>query len=125
MPHEPVHQFNRSNAKRMRSEMTDAELKLWNAIRAKRLMGLKFRRQLPIGPFIADFACPSARVIVELDGWQHADDHAAAKDVNRTEFLVTQGWRVIRFWNHDVLQDLENVCQHIWIVCEGRSFEKY
>ena len=84
-------------------------------------MGLSFRRQHPIGPFIADFACPAARVIVELDGSQHADDSATAKDDQRTKFLEAQGWQVIRFWNHDVLADIDNVCQHIWIVCNERS----
>ena len=108
----------------MRSEMTDAELKLWNELRAARLMGLKFRRQLPVGSYIVDFACSSARVIVELDGSQHADDAIVSRDSNRTKFLESQGWHVLRFWNHDVLNDLDNVCQHIWIVCDGRSQEK-
>jgi very-short-patch-repair endonuclease len=105
----------------MRSEMTEAELKLWNEIRASRLMGLKFRRQMPIENYIVDFACASHRVIVELDGSQHADDDAVLKDTKRTHFLESLGWHVLRFWNHDVLNDIANVCQHIWIICENRN----
>lgn len=113
MPHTPLPPKNRNNAKRMRSAMTPAELKLWNAVRAHRLMGLSFRRQLPIGNFIVDFACPSHKLIVELDGSQHGDDVATARDNQRTDFLQSQGWSVIRFWNDDVLCDIDGVCQHI------------
>jgi very-short-patch-repair endonuclease len=111
----------RTNAKRMRSDMTEAELKLWNAIRASRLMGLKFRRQMPIGNYIVDFVCPTHRVIVELDGSHHADDDTVSSDAKRTEFLQNLGWQVVRFWNHDVLNDIDNVCQHIWILCNERA----
>jgi very-short-patch-repair endonuclease len=111
MPHDLVPRRQRDNAKAMRSEMTDAELKLWNALRANRLMGLKFRRQLPIGPYIVDFACPSKRLIVEADGSQHADN--MAYDAKRTAFLEHSGWKVLRFWNDDVLKDVDSICQHI------------
>jgi very-short-patch-repair endonuclease len=111
----------RTNAKRMRSDMTEAELKLWNAIRASRLMGLKFRRQMPIGNYIVDFVCPTHRVIVELDGSHHADDDTVSSDAKRTEFLQNLGWQVVRFWNHDVLNDIDNVCQHICILCNERA----
>jgi very-short-patch-repair endonuclease len=97
----------------MRSEMTPAELKLWNAVRAHRLMGLSFRRQLPLAGYIVDFACPAHKLIVELDGSQHGDDAAAARDTSRTEKLISLGWAVIRFWNDDVLHDIDGVCQHI------------
>ena len=121
LPHAPVSQTLRANAKRMRSEMTDAELKLWNAIRANRLMGLTFRRQLPIANYVVDFVCAECRVIVELDGTQHTDGNAVLKDQIRTQYLEAQGWQVLRFWNHDVVEDIDNVCQHIWIVCDGRK----
>ena len=113
MPHDLVPRRQRDNAKGMRSEMTEAELKLWNALRANRLMGLKFRRQIPIGPFIADFACPSKRLIVEADGSQHADN--MDYDTKRTVFLEQSGWTVLRFWNDDILRDIDGVCQHIVI----------
>ena len=96
LPHAPVSKTLRANAKRMRSEMTDAELKLWNAVRANRLMGLTFRRQLPIANYIVDFACAECRVIVELDGSQHADGNAVLKDQIRTQYLEAQGWQVLQ-----------------------------
>ena len=95
--------------------MTAAELKLWNELRAHRLMGLGFRRQVPIGPYIADFACSSSHLIVEVDGSQHAEAENAAKDVQRTAFLEDSGWTILRFWNDDVLRDIDNVCGHIVI----------
>jgi very-short-patch-repair endonuclease len=113
MPHDLVPRSQRENAKSMRGEMTDAELKLWNALRANRLMGLKFRRQVPIGPYIADFACPDKMHIVEADGSQHADDETTAYDAKRSSFLKASGWTVLRFWNDDALKDIDGVCQHI------------
>ena len=94
----------------MRKAMTDAELKLWNELRAHRLMGLGFRRQLPSAGDIADFACPEYKIIVEVDGSQHGD---LAYDVKRDGVLAAAGWTVLRFWNDDVLRDMDNVCQHI------------
>lgn len=116
MNHKIVPSRNRAFAKSMRSVMTEAELKLWNAVRASRMMGLKFRRQLPIAGFIVDFACPSQKIIVELDGSQHGEDHGVARDEARTKTLQTLGWTVLRFWNDDVLKDIDGVCQHIVLV---------
>jgi very-short-patch-repair endonuclease len=93
--------------------MTDAELKLWNAIRAHRLDGMSFRRQMPIAGYIVDFACPDHRLIVELDGSQHTHDAAITYDEERTVRLQDDGWTVIRFWNDDILRDIDNVCLHI------------
>jgi len=75
-------------------------------LRAKRLDGWKFRRQYPIGTYIADFACPAARLIVEADGSQHAD---SAHDARRNAWLLQQGWRVLRFWNNEILTNQEGV----------------
>ena len=80
--------------------MTDAERRLWSVLRSRRLSGYKFRRQHPIGPFIADFACIGHKLIVEADGGQH-DDSAA--DKRRTAWFARQGWRVVRFWNNEIL----------------------
>lgn len=99
--------------------MTDAELKLWNAIRAHRLDGLGFRRQLPISGYIVDFACPAHKIIVEIDGFQHGDDGAVEYDQQRTDALQQEGWTVLRFWNHDVLKDIDNVCLHILRTKQG------
>jgi very-short-patch-repair endonuclease len=99
----------------MRRIMTEAELKLWNELRAHRLMELGFRRQFPIAGYIVDFACPTHKVIVEVDGSQHGDDTAAEADAARTKRLERDGWTVLRFWNGDVLRDIETVCRHIVI----------
>lgn len=98
----------------MRKAMTDAELKLWNELRAHRLMGLGFRRQFPIAGYIVDFACPEKKLVVEVDGSQHGD--ANAGDEARTKRLEQDGWTILRFWNDDVIRDIDNVCQHIIIV---------
>ncbi|WP_416408484.1 endonuclease domain-containing protein [Agrobacterium rosae] len=113
MSHADVKPDHRAHARNMRKVMTDAELKLWNALRAHRLDGLSFRRQLPILGYIVDFACPSHKLVIELDGTQHADDDAMRYDRQRTEKLEQHGWTVIRFWNHDILSDIDNVCLHI------------
>jgi very-short-patch-repair endonuclease len=113
MPHTPLPPRNRSRAKAMRKAMTDAELKLWNELRAHRLMGLGFRRQFPIAGYIVDFACPTKRLIVEVDGSQHADDTVAEADAVRSRALEQDGWTILRFWNDDVLRDIDAVCAHI------------
>ncbi|NEJ70692.1 DUF559 domain-containing protein [Rhizobium phaseoli] len=113
MPHAPIPPQRRANARRMRKALTDAELKLWNALRAHRLMGLSFRRQMPIAGYIVDFACPTHRLIVEIDGSQHALASNASYDDIRARRLQTYGWTVLRFWNDDILRDIDNVCTHI------------
>ncbi len=115
MPRDPVPLRLRSNAKRMRKAMTEAERRLWSQLRAHRLMGLGFRRQLPIGKYIVDFACHEYHLLVEINGSQHARAKQVEHDVTRTEYIQETGWRVLRFWNDDVLKDLDNVCQHIVI----------
>lgn len=116
LPHKKVPPLLRSNARRMRSAMTKAELKLWNELRAHRLMGLSFRRQLPIGKYIVDFARPECKLIVEVDGSQHTENESY--DLARTIFLKSQGWQIVRFWNDDVLSDIDNVCTHILRLAE-------
>ena len=99
-------------ARKLRAGQTEAEDKLWSRVRAKRLQGFKFRRQEPFsGHYIADFVCPRGKLIVELDGSQHADD--IAYDLRRTRFFESQGYRVIRFWNNDVFLNLDSVLDAI------------
>ena len=86
--------------------MTDAERRLWAALRGRRLQGYKFRRQRPVGPFIVDFACIEHRLVVEADGGQHADNQY---DADRTAWLEKRGWRVLRFWNNEILANPEGV----------------
>ncbi|NCP12368.1 MAG: endonuclease domain-containing protein [Sphingomonadales bacterium] len=93
-------------ARSLRRCMTDAERALWQALRNRQLDGRKFRRQATVGPYIADFACIAARLIVECDGGQHA---MSATDARRTAWLEAQGWRVLRLWNDDILTNLEGV----------------
>jgi very-short-patch-repair endonuclease len=93
-------------ARELRSRMTDAERKLWFALKDRRFAAFKFRRQVPIGPYIADFLCFESRLILEVDGGQHAD---SVRDVERDNWLAHNEFRVLRFWNNDVLQNLEGV----------------
>jgi very-short-patch-repair endonuclease len=90
--------------------MTDAELRLWSALRAHRLNGLSIRRQTPIGRFIVDFVCHGQKLIVELDGGQHAE---SKKDLERDRWLRSKGYRVLRFWNSDVLKSQTSVLESI------------
>jgi very-short-patch-repair endonuclease len=89
-----------------RQNTTDAERRLWAALRDRRLQGYKFRRQHPIGQFIVDFACTKHRLVIEADGGQHDE---SISDARRTAWLESQGWRVIRFWNNDILANTEGV----------------
>ncbi|TGP21630.1 MULTISPECIES: DUF559 domain-containing protein [unclassified Mesorhizobium] len=113
MTHHRVSPANRGNARKMRKAMTDAELKLWNEIRAHRLMGLSFRRQMPIAGYIVNFACPAKKLIIELDGSQLASPEVEVSDATRTAKLEALGWTILRFWNDDVIRDIDNVCQYM------------
>ena len=95
-----------SKAQRLRREMTDAERRLWSALRNRQVDGAKFRRQQPIGPFIVDFVCHERRLIIEADGGQYAEN---GRDGSRTAFLESKGYRVLRFWNDDVLTNVDGV----------------
>jgi very-short-patch-repair endonuclease len=95
------------SAKELRANMTDAEQRLWYYLRACRFHGRKFRRQVPLGHYVVDFLCEEARIIVEIDGGQHAE--GIERDARRTEWLEARGYAVIRFWNHDVLANTEGV----------------
>jgi very-short-patch-repair endonuclease len=96
----------RRRARGLRIRMTDAERKLWFALRDRRFAGFKFRRQVPIGRFIVDFVCFEQRLVIEVDGGQHADSVA---DKRRDRWFVANGFRVMRFWNNEVLSNLEGV----------------
>jgi very-short-patch-repair endonuclease len=93
-------------ARQLRRNQTEAEKTLWRLLRNRRFEDQKFRRQHPIGPYIADFACLAARLVIEADGGQHSD---TTKDTRRTAWLHQDGWHVLRFWNTDILQNQEHV----------------
>jgi len=97
------------NARALRVNRTEAEIRLWQRLRDRQLAGAKFRRQTPVGPYVADFMCYELRLIVEADGGQHGPEADAA----RTAWLESQGFRVVRFWNHDVLQNTDGVLERI------------
>jgi very-short-patch-repair endonuclease len=113
MPHREVSPRTRANARRMRRDMTEAERRLWKRLRAHRLMGLGFRRQMPVAGYIADFACAEHKLVVEVDGSQHDMPAIAIRDSMRTKNLGQTGWTVVRFWNIEIMQALDDVCEHI------------
>ena len=101
-------------AKSMRHAATDAENLLWQLLRAKRFMELKFRRQHVIKPYIVDFYCHELGLVIELDGSQHGTDDAIEYDAERTKFLEALGFVVVRYWNHDVLGRTDVVLENLW-----------
>jgi len=103
-----------TRARRLRNECTDAERCLWYFLRRQQLVGYKFRRQYPLAGYIVDFTCVSAHLVIELDGGQHLD--ALAYDKVRTRTLERQGYRVLRFWNDDVLLRTSDVVAEIYRV---------
>ncbi|MGB3810748.1 MAG: endonuclease domain-containing protein [Parvibaculum sp.] len=98
---------NLQRARSLRANQSDAEKRLWSRLRNRGFFGFKFRRQVPVGPFIADFLCTERMLIVEVDGGQH--DERAEADLRRTHYLEAQGYRVIRFWNNEMLANTEGV----------------
>lgn len=97
-------------ARELRRDATAAERRLWSALRDRRLRGYRFRRQHPVGEYVADFACTRHRLIVETDGGQHVDNEA---DNRRTAWLEAEGWRVLRFRNNDILRNTDGVIEAI------------
>ncbi|HET7021622.1 MAG TPA: endonuclease domain-containing protein [Xanthobacteraceae bacterium] len=102
---------NTAPARRLRRNQTDAERLLWFRLRDRRLDGWKFKRQVPIERFVVDFFCADAKLIVELDGGQHA--HNTERDADRTRVLEAMGYLVLRFWNRDVMQNMDGVLEEI------------
>ena len=105
-------------AQLLRHDMTDAERKLWYRLSGREL-GFKFRRQVPIGDYIADFACPAARLVIEVDGDSHGNDEAEAADLKRTAHLNRCGYRIIRFWNNEIHEGIDAVVEAIWLELYG------
>lgn len=103
-------------ARKLRKKSTPAERLLWKHLRNRQLNGLKFRRQFPFGPFVTDFICLEKKLIIELDGGQHAS--RVEEDARRTAYFESQSFRVLRFWNNDVLQNISGVVEAIKMVVE-------
>jgi very-short-patch-repair endonuclease len=108
-PPKTILSFRRQTARRLRASETNAEARLWKHLRQAPMLGSHFRRQVPIGPYIADLACMAAKLIIEVDGSQHGEPANAAKDSARTRWLEAEGYRVLRFWNNDVTSNIEGV----------------
>ncbi len=100
-------------ARQLRHDQTEAEALLWRHLRDRQLLGLKFRRQRPIGPYFADFACLDVGLVIELDGGQHGEFPARAHDQQREVLMRTAGFTTLRFWNHEVLAQTEAVLEKI------------
>ena len=104
-------------AKTMRTNATDAESLMWQLLRNKRFMNLKFRRQHVIAPYIVDFYCHELALVIELDGSQHNTEDGRAYDIERTKFLEALDLKVVRYWNSEVLGKTEAVLEDLWQVC--------
>ena len=113
----PLPGQTRNIARALRTTMPDAERELWSHLRSSQLNGLKFRRQYPMPPYVVDFICIEARLIVELDGSQHSED----VDRRREAVLKARGFRIVRFWNNDVLGNTEAVLEAIFNASGGRT----
>jgi very-short-patch-repair endonuclease len=100
-------------SRNLRKNQTDAENKLWRHLRGKQLEGLRFRRQHPIGRYIVDFVCLEKRLVLEIDGGQHGEEKGQIKDKERDQCLRSEGYQVLRFWNNEVLTNLEGVMDMI------------
>jgi very-short-patch-repair endonuclease len=106
---DPYNKELKLRSQKLRSSMTDAEIKLWSKLRRKQIHNLQFSRQKPIGNFIVDFYCPMARLVIEVDGGQHYLEQGMARDAARDNYLSGLGLKVIRFSNRDVLDNLDGV----------------
>jgi very-short-patch-repair endonuclease len=111
--------LSRQRARRLRRDATEAEKRLWLELRKLELEGSHFRRQVPIGPYIADFACMAAHLLIELDGSQHGEDRNQAYDDRRTRWLEKEGYRVLRFWNNDISNNMSGVMEAIYAAIYG------
>ena len=108
-------------ARELRKRQTDAERALWNKLRSKQIEGVKFRRQQPIGPYIVDFVSLERKLIIEIDGGQHNERKVREKDQEREEWLKEKGYQTLRFWNNDVLTNIEGVLERIKENLEGKT----
>jgi very-short-patch-repair endonuclease len=106
-------------ARRLRKDSTPAEVILWKHLRSRRFDQFKFRRQRPVGPYVVDFICLGLELIIELDGESHLPKQG--RDQARDAYLWEQGYRVLRFWNNQIYDELESVLDEIWLVAQGKK----
>src|SRR6266545_305997 len=118
-PRKTIDSFRRATARRLRANATDTEARLWRHLRRAPMLGSHFRRQVPIGPYVADFACMAARLVIEVDGSQHGSEDGRVQDETRTRWLQKEGYRVLRFWNNDVTQNIQGVLETVHAALHG------
>jgi very-short-patch-repair endonuclease len=109
--------MTQTRAQQLRTTPTDAEIRLWSRLRGKQIERFRFRRQQPIGPYVVDFFCPAAKLVIEVDGGQHATREA--EDAARSRWIEARGYRVLRFWNNDVLANTDGVVAAILEALRG------
>jgi len=114
-----VEKSRRLVARRLRANATGAEVRLWKMLRQLPASGTHFRHQVPIGPYVADFACLALRLVIEIDGSQHARGSRAARDEARSKWSEREGFKVIRFWNNDIFEDREAILNSIYAAMYG------
>jgi len=114
-----IDRFKRDTARRLRARTTSAEDTLWRALKKVPIYGSHFRRQAPIGPYVADIACLKAGLVIELDGGHHGAEDVAARDARRTLWLEREGYRVVRFWNAEVFDNPDGVLDTIYAALYG------
>jgi very-short-patch-repair endonuclease len=111
--------IRKAAAKKLRANTTPHERILWRALKELPVDGTHFRRQAPIGPYVVDFFCPAKHLIIELDGGHHNDDAIAKRDIERQRWLEREGYRVVRFWNSEIADDLTAVLELIYVELYG------
>jgi very-short-patch-repair endonuclease len=124
-PYSKVLEIQRERSRFLRKNLTVAEKVLWAILRKKQLASFRFRRQVPMGPYILDFVCHSVKVIIEADGGQHNQELQRVYDQKRTQWLEQQGYQVLRFWNNEILSKQHNqqgVLEHILKICLTREY---
>jgi very-short-patch-repair endonuclease len=114
-----LRRFRLGTARRLRANETDAEQRLWRHLDRVPLLRTHFRRQAPIGPYVVDFACLSAKLLVEVDGPSHTEPGASERDHARTCWLESEGYRILRFWNHEVFENIDGVLDTIYAALYG------
>jgi len=114
-----IDKFRRATARRLRANQTGAEMALWRELRKLETKGTHFRRQVPVGPYVADFACLASRLVIELDGSQHGEKLNKVRDEARTRWLESEGYRVLRFWNNDLIENLEGALEVVYAALYG------
>ena len=121
----PIDRFRRATAKRLRANTTAPEERLWRVLRRVPMLGTHFRRQVPIRPYVADIACLAKRVVIEVDGSQHGWRQNIKRDAERTAWPESEGYRVVRFWNNEVVENIDGVVQTIYDAVHGPGDPKW